>query len=57
MINFILKKAKWAKFPKADSSYIQRFAVAQLNFERNRMEERNLHGLKLVTPENKKTGF
>jgi hypothetical protein len=57
MINFILKKAKWVKFPKADSSYINRFAIAQLNFERNLMEERRQQGLKFATQENKKSGF
>lgn len=53
MINFILKKAKWVKFPKADSSYIRRFAIAQLNFERNLIEERRLQVVNLGREENK----
>jgi|GEM_PF-2770088 len=57
MINFILKKARWVKLPKADSSYIKRFAIAQLNFERNLIEERHLQIVNLGPEENKKTGF
>jgi len=57
MINFILKKASWVKLPKADSSYIKRFAIAQLNFERNLIEERHLQIVNLGPEENKKTGF
>ncbi|HZX74081.1 MAG TPA: hypothetical protein VFE57_06665 [Cyclobacteriaceae bacterium] len=57
MINFILKKAKWVKLPKADSSYIKKFAVAQLNFERNLIEERHLKVVNLGYEETKKAGY
>jgi hypothetical protein len=57
MINFILKKANWVKFPKADSSYIQRFAMAQLNFESNLIEDRHLQVVNLSAEENKKARF
>ena len=54
MINFILKQTKWVKLPKADASYIKRFAIAQLNFERNLSEERHLHVANLGLDEIKK---
>ena len=57
MINFILKKTKWPKLPKADASYIKRFAIAQLNFERNLREERHLNIVNVGSTEIKKTGY